>query len=147
MSENNRKLNQILINKEFQMKFIVINGILITVMSLIYGISIKFFFNKFIALGKSAGLPADHVFFDFISKQSSEILLFFLLTYLIVLMIFLYASLKMSHKVAGPMYRLRLHLDEISQANGKLKEIKFRENDYFLEIQESFNRVVKKQNE
>ncbi len=146
MASNNRQVKQILINKEFQMKFITINGILISVMSLIYAISIEFFFSKFLTLGEKAGLPTDHVFFDFILKQRLEIFIFFLITYIIVLAIFLYAALKMSHKVAGPMYRMNLHLNEIANEGGKLKPIKFRENDYFIEIQDSFNNVVDKQN-
>lgn len=145
---NQRKAKQILINPKFQLSFLITFGLLITLISIVYGISLEIFFQNFFSLGKEAGLGEDHIFFQFINSQRSTLYLIFFLTYFVVLFAFLYVCLKMSHKVAGPMYRLNMHLNEIvKDNNGKLKAIKFRENDYFIEIQDSFNELVKKQND
>ncbi|MCI5166743.1 MAG: HAMP domain-containing protein [Candidatus Electrothrix sp. GM3_4] len=49
----------------------------------------------------------------------------------------------LSNRIAGPLFRLKKHLDEV--AEGKINsEIQFRKNDYASEIAESFNIVVEK---
>ena len=139
---SNRLVTKILINKKFQFKFVLVNTALVTLMSLGYLLAIKLFFNKFFDMGQKAGFPEGHVFFKFVEKQQGEIYSMFLITYLIVLIVFAFVSLKMSHKVAGPFYRMNMHLKEIAKSGGKLVPIKFRKNDDFLEIQDSFNEVV-----
>ncbi len=143
---SNRFITKILINKRFQFKFVFVNTILVTLMSLTYFLTIKLFFNKFAEMGKKAGFPDGHVFYRFMEKQQGEIYSMFLIAYLVILVVFAIISLKMSHKVAGPFYRMNLHLKEIAKAGGKLLPIKFRKNDDFLEIQDSFNEVVDIQN-
>ena len=143
---NNRKLNSILINKEFQLTFIIFNGLLLTLLTAGYGIAIYLFFEKFYHLGYENGLDSSHIFFQFISNQRLEIFIFFSVTYIISLLLFLYISFKISHRVAGPLYRLNEHLKAIN-ATGKLEEINFRKGDYFTEIQDNFNKVVKRINE
>jgi methyl-accepting chemotaxis protein len=52
-------------------------------------------------------------------------------------------GLLLTNRIAGPLFRLKQHMDEV--AEGKVEaEIRFRKNDYGLEIAEAFNAVVKK---
>ncbi len=144
---SNRLITKVLINKKFQFKFVIVNTILATLMSLGYLLAIKLFFNKFFEMGEKAGFPDGHVFFKFVQKQEGEIYSMFLITYLVILVVFAFVSLKMSHKVAGPFYRMNIHLKEIVKNGGKLLPIKFRQDDDFLEIQDSFNEVVEIQSD
>ena len=47
-----------------------------------------------------------------------------------------------THKIAGPILRLKRHLKE--SAEGNIKELKFREKDYFQEVPVLFNELLKK---
>lgn len=142
---NNRKVKSLLINKEFQLTFIILNGVLLTLLTLGYALAIYLFFDNFFTLGLENGLSEDHIFFQFISKQRTDIFIFFTITYISSLILFLYISFKISHKVAGPLYRLNEHLKEVVET-GSLKEIKFRKGDYFMEIQDNFNKMVERTN-
>ena len=143
---NNRKLKTLLINKEFQLTFIIFSAVILTLLSLGYLFSIHLFFDKFYSLGQENGLSSNHIFFEFLTKQKSDIYTFFAVTYVTALLIFLFISFKISHKVAGPLYRLNEHLKEIEQT-GVIRNIKFRDGDYFMEIQDNFNKAIKKINE
>lgn len=44
----------------------------------------------------------------------------------------------LSHRVAGPLYRLNVHMKEIAEGKTQGK-VKFRNKDFFLELADSFN--------
>ena len=50
--------------------------------------------------------------------------------------------LKLSHRVAGPIYRLNQHLKSIADDPKKLRTISFRKGDYFEDVETNFNRMV-----
>ena len=49
----------------------------------------------------------------------------------------------MSHKIAGPIYKLTLHLKSIQEGN-PAEYITFRKGDHFLELAEDYNAAIKK---
>ena len=53
-----------------------------------------------------------------------------------------YDSIKLSHKFAGPIYRLRKDLDRLQQ--GEDVEFSFRKNDFWTDIPDSLNNLVSK---
>lgn len=53
---------------------------------------------------------------------------------------FIYDSIKLSHRFAGPIYKLRLTLREMA-AGGDPGEIKFRKDDYWGEIARDINQI------
>ena len=48
----------------------------------------------------------------------------------------------LSHRAAGAMYRLETHMNEVGDS-GELQEVNFRKNDFFSEIADAFNRMLK----
>ena len=143
--KKDRKIKNILINPKFQLKLMGLFGLLIFAVTLTYAIAIHLVLEDFVVMGKSAGLNSGHIFFDFISKQRSTFLNFFLVTFSGVTVVFLYVGFVLSHRIAGPMYRLKKHMDEISQT-GSLKSLKFRKDDFFQEVADSFNAIVEERN-
>ena len=144
---NKRKLERILINRDFQLKALAIFGSFIVLVSGIYGVAAYVSFQKFISLGTDIGLGEDHVFFKFINNQMTDLFLVFGITFVLVFITFMYAGLKFSHEVAGPLYRLNEHLKEMSKRDQSepLRYIKFRKNDFFLELQDNFNELVNRE--
>jgi nitrogen fixation/metabolism regulation signal transduction histidine kinase len=64
--------------------------------------------------------------------------LIFIIAAIIVLITTSLGALFLSHKVAGPLHRLKIHLSQIVIEN-KLRPVKFRKGDFFIELEEFFN--------
>jgi len=134
-STNRRKVY--LINKDFQISIIVFFLFLSFLVLLIFWGSLYYFFHTFQAEAKMAGLPEGHIFFQFLDQQFSLMNNIFMITSVIVTIATSIGGLVLSHKVAGPLYRLTEHLKTLSSKN--LQTVKFRQGDFFIEIQDNFN--------
>ena len=139
MSKNQRKVY--LINPKFQLKvtsyfiFLAIINILV-----FYG-CVYYFFDIFHSKGIEIGLPENHVFFMFIEDQITRMTSIFVVMAILTVLILLIAGVLISHRIAGPMYRLNMDLRGMAEKK-ELKSLKFREKDFFQEIPEAFNLVV-----
>ena len=52
-------------------------------------------------------------------------------------------SIFWSHRIAGPLYRMRIILKDICEGK-KVKEVRFRKSDEFKELAEDLNKLVEK---
>ncbi len=141
-SETNRR-KKLLINPEFQVKFIK-NLILLNlgVCGIFYGAQ-SYFFWESRQLGRSIALAPDHVFFRFIDEQQRSMNLITVSTVLLVSLVIFGFGLVYSHRIAGPIYRLHKYFK--GRANGtETDPLKFRQDDYFQEICESVNHYIEK---
>jgi hypothetical protein len=131
-----------LINKNFQFKFCLFLMIPILLSQLIFWVCIEYFFHKMITLGQSSNLPAGHPFYSFISVQKNDLTIIVLLASIALAVgIFIWGIL-LSHRISGPLYHLKKYLDESNPE--EIRPLKFRKNDFFQEIPESFNKFVKR---
>jgi sensor histidine kinase YesM len=132
-----------LINPKFQIRFILYFFGLLLINTVTYYSMVYISFEKFNQQGAEAGLPSGHIFYRFIEQQFSFFNVAFLSFTVLMFAIFLVTSLLISHKISGPLYRLRKNLDEMAEKK-ELFDIKFRDKDFFQEIPESFNNMAKK---
>lgn len=65
---------------------------------------------------------------------------------LTLLPVFLYDTIKMSHRFAGPIYRFRKSLKSLAEGQ-VVEEISFRGKDFWSDLSNDFNRVAKKLNQ
>ncbi len=104
------------------------------------------FFERFKSMGIHAGIPPNHIYFQFLYEQQ----VYFTNAVLVVsglIGVFIMLSMTLiSHRIAGPLYRLSRHMQEIAEGK-KISEIRFRQKDFFAEIAEIFNLMVLKINE
>ncbi|MEZ6136865.1 MAG: hypothetical protein R3C53_18375 [Pirellulaceae bacterium] len=68
---------------------------------------------------------------------------FFFLLMLAIMPTFIYDTMKMSHRFAGPILRLKDSLKNLADG-GQTQHLKFRENDFWRELSEDFNRVAER---
>jgi signal transduction histidine kinase len=137
----NRKI--ILINPRFQLAFMAYMVITAMVMiGIFYGANI-YFINEFREMGQSIGLASDHVFFEFLDEQNSKLTLFFAVSAAVAFVMLCLASLFMSHRVAGPLYRLSGYMQDICEEKD-VDEVKFRKRDFFPELAEGMNSVMRR---
>jgi hypothetical protein len=92
---------------------------------------------------QAVGFDAQSPIYLALVTHSETVLTVVLLLSLIALVGLFVGGIYLSHKVAGPLYRLRTSI-EAMEAEGALKPIKFRDGDYFQEIPILFNRMVEK---
>ena len=67
----------------------------------------------------------------------------FVIVMVILLPIFLYDTVKLSNRFAGPVVRLRRAMQGISQGK-PVEKLQFRENDFWRGLAEDFNRLVER---
>ncbi len=127
----------LLINKPFQFRFIFYVCSWVFALSLIYPYLIMELFDWFYRrLGADPTGPAIQALQG--TKTDFLILLAILQVTFIAIIFFL--TLFMSHRIAGPIYKLRKLMNEAR--NGRLEPVSFRKSDHFQELAADYNRLV-----
>lgn len=141
---NKRQKRNLLINPVFQLSVIKYFFGIFIMIGFVNLASVYFFFYKFKEKGIEVGLTPDHEFFTFIGEQ--EFAMYFLMggALLIGLITLVFGGFIISHRVAGPLYRLTQHMKGFNQGDHELSKVKFRQGDYFNEIETEFNKLVEK---
>ena len=83
------------------------------------------------------------IFNDLLARQQGMLTTVYLVTSLTFDVIMIIIGVLVSHRVAGPLYRVKIHFNKIAET-GELKDLSFRQTDYFQEIPETFNRFLAK---
>jgi hypothetical protein len=139
MSGKPKKRQQFLINPTFQLS-VIRQMLLLT--GLVIGIFYAANFYHFWSLeaqGLALGLPPTHVFFKFLREQQRTMDLIFIVTSLVTMLTIVGFGLFLSHRVAGPLHRLKQYLEQ-SPIEGEVpRHLKFRDGDYFPDVAEAVN--------
>ena len=146
MTDTNYKRRKYIINPKFQyfMLGFALFQSLITVAVLL---ALNYhFFHKFKVMGQDANIPETHIYFQFLNEQQAYFGKAILVVYGVLGMFLITTVTILSHRVAGPIYRLTKHMKEISEGK-KMNEVHFRTHDFFPELADTFNRMSHKVNE
>ena len=143
MEQTQRKKRSILINPKFQWTLIGYAAFIATLIFLsVYGL-FSFGFHEFVQIGHQAGLPNDHVYFQFIKMQETTFLRVILAIAFFVGTILILGGLIISHKIAGPLFRMQKEFLKMAQKpDPSLHQITFRDGDFFPEVPQAFNSLV-----
>jgi magnesium-transporting ATPase (P-type) len=147
MDTRQRKKRSLLINPKFQWTLIGYAAVTaLLVLFSVYGL-FTFGFSEFNNIGNQAGLPPDHIYFQFIKMQEATFLRVIAAIAVVIGLILTVGGLILSHKIAGPIYRMQKEFNGMSGKDPlEIKEIQFRKGDFFPELADSFNVLVKKWN-
>lgn len=141
MAKNQRNLKNFLLNPQFQLRLIgyFLGLFIVTTLSL-YSTSFLFFWRlKEKAL--NVGIPKQHVFFTFLEGQKADLDLLFIALALLNLLILIGAGFIISHRIAGPLYKLKKHLTGMDQSSA---DFKLRKNDFFKELEPAVDELREK---
>lgn len=135
--EKNYKRHIYIINKQFQFKYIfIILGItLITVFSVSF---VTFYIIWSNVIKEYLFIPEASKKLADIFIKTSEILV---VPVLILMVIFSLVGIFYSHRIAGPLYRVKKICDELAKGNLN-QNVKFRKNDEFHDVAEALNKVI-----
>ena len=121
------KRSTFLINPQFQLKFSLIVCSIIFLSTLVYPVIIFDFFNLFIAQNPNAVQ-------NVVDTQRNLIIFLFVVQVIITTLVFI-VFIFLTHKIAGPMFKLKNHLASIREGN-PITPLTFRNGDYFADVAE-----------
>ena len=111
--------------------------------ALFFGASFFFSYNSLVDMGEAAKLPQSHGYYKFVKAQFSTISVYMTAGLFISLVISFLSTIYISHKFAGPIYRLKKEFQNIAES-GKVSELKFRDGDFLSDLPEEFNKAFEK---
>lgn len=141
---SNRKVKNYLINPKFQIKVISYFLVLAVAIIVNYFLTVRYFFSNFLKFGEQLGLKPNHPFFDFIIQQQSAFVGILIVTSIITFFVIVASGFIISHKVAGPIKKLENTLNKPLDDLNDIPNLKFRKDDFFLEIEDAFNKFIER---
>ncbi|HXH32008.1 MAG TPA: hypothetical protein VNJ01_14460 [Bacteriovoracaceae bacterium] len=121
------KRSVFLINPKFQLKFSLIVGSIILISSLIYPVIIYDFFN--VVAAANPLLPQKVI------EARNDLIFYLILIQLILSLLIFVVFIFVTHKIAGPIYKMKNHLADI-RAGGAFSPLTFRAGDHFQDVAE-----------
>lgn len=119
------KRSVFLINPRFQLKFSLIVCFVILIPTLIYPLIIYDFFDL---LAKNAPEVTTKL-----ASAKSDLILYLILIQLVITVIVLVVFIFLTHRIAGPLYKLKKHLLNIREG-ADISPLYFRSGDYFHDV-------------
>jgi hypothetical protein len=88
------------------------------------------------------GFEKGHPFYLLLREQQDLLNMASFIAFGTLIVIVMIAGILISHRIAGPIYKIKLMLD--NDIAGKELNIKLRQNDFFLDLAEKINTFAKK---
>jgi nitrogen fixation/metabolism regulation signal transduction histidine kinase len=127
-----------LINRPFQLRFALYVCSWLFALSLVYPLIIESLFEFFI---RNAALDPMGPALSKIQSTRGEMLWLLGFLQLLLLLVTFAISVFLSHRIAGPLYKLRKAFEEAK--NGNLRqELAFRKTDHFQDLARDFNAMT-----
>lgn len=135
MSQFRRRI--LLINRPFQIRFAVYVCSWLFVLSVIYPMLVSQLYDWFTRY--IAADPASPMM-PFLEKSRADMLFWLTLMQVCFMLMTFLMSLFMSHRIAGPMFKLSKSLNGLR--NGSLARLGFRKHDHFQEVAADYNFMI-----
>lgn len=132
-----------LINPAFQVPFLLFFTSAFLLNFVAFKMVVFFTFKKFSQDLLDAGLTSSSVVFDFLRTQEANLDTVIYITTFMGTMLTLVGGYYISHRIAGPIYRVSQDLNRMLESN-EFKEIRLRKGDCFPELAQVFNQLIQK---
>jgi methyl-accepting chemotaxis protein len=141
---NRRKV--FLVNPKFQLTMlgVFLGATILSLLAMYLGNN--YIFAEFSKKGLEAGLPSDHIYFVFLHNLEYLFSTIYLVATISTVLFFTIIGLVVTHRIAGPIYRLTQHMKK-SKNEDKVTKILFRKGDYFPELTDAFNHMIEEKND
>jgi len=132
-----------LIYPEIQLRLLAVNLIAVLFVGFSALAGLLFAARKLRDLGLKGNLPADHPFFEFLALQNASFVGTVGVVLALAVVISIVGTLLVSHKLVGPLYRIRKDLTELDSGKA-IQPIRIRDGDYLHELVQLINRCALK---
>lgn len=140
---NVRKKKNLLIYPRFQLALLATNALAMLVAFGLAGFQVLRSYSKLRGLGDSIHLTQGHPYFKFVELQSETVITYLAAGAAMAFLFSLALTLLVSHRLAGPLVRLKSHLRRITES-GEVTPIQFRKRDYFEDLPPLVNGAFEK---
>ena len=124
---------KLLIYPRFQVTILLFNFFIVMGIFFLTNWRINAYFNHMKKLGEDASFPSDHIYFQFVSLQEAGLESSLMQIALVGLILSTLGFLILSHKISGPMIRLKRYFANITQTQ-RVSPITFRAGDFFSDL-------------
>lgn len=138
------KRSIILIDRPFQLGVLTYFFIIAAFQAMIIAVASYFAFSGFKTEFAQMGVHQGHEFFKFLEYQESTMMLVIVIACLIQFSFVFVMGIFITHRIAGPIYRLKKYLSEMKPGQD-IRPLGFRENDYFQEVPPLLNEFLRNQ--
>ena len=127
-----RSITKYLIYPKFQLTLVMANTFMMTMICLAIYFGAKGAFNN---------IPNNHPYYNFLEYQAQHIYKHLFVCFMIGMIFSNLVIITISHKVAGPIVRLKNNFISM-QEHGEIEKIIFRKGDFFSELPEIINSAL-----
>lgn len=103
-------------------------------------------FNEQLKSGQLSELPETHPYFVFLKSFQDQFLVMFGFAVLASFVVCFVIGVLVSHKVAGPLVKIRNYFERVAAGQEDEKEISFREGDFFQDLAKAYNKKFNSKN-
>lgn len=135
MSQFRRRI--LLINRPFQIRFAIYVCSWLFVLSVIYPMLVSQLYDWFF---KYIAADPNGPMIPFLQKSRHDMLFWLALMQICFMLMTFLMSLFMSHRIAGPLFKLSKTLNDLR--NGSLAKVGFRKQDHFQDLAQDYNFMI-----
>lgn len=132
-----------LIIPHFQLRFVAFCALTAVSACAFFYLAVLAFFQKYIGWANEVGFKPDHPFYVVLSNMQDLMMWMFFITSGATIMFSLAAGLWFSNKVAGPILRLKNHIESVARGE-TTGDVSFRKGDFFRDLAAAYNEQMKR---
>jgi hypothetical protein len=132
-----------LVYPKFQMTLILLNSVVTLILFILTSLLVvrsNLFLENVV---RQAKLPAQDVFIQILDQQLKSLMGYMAVTVFIAVTVTGLLTLLISHKLAGPMIKLRRYFGDIEKSGNITEDLYFRGSDFFQDLPPTINRALK----
>ncbi|MGK5083201.1 hypothetical protein WDW37_07825 [Bdellovibrionota bacterium FG-1] len=134
-----------LIYPKFQLGLIGVNALVMAGAMALVAYQFHRSMQKLKEMGRVAGLTEGHAYFRFLDLQSTTISSYIGIAFVVAFCLSLVLTLVFSHRLAGPIVRLKGFFRAISEGKEPVQySVKFRQGDFFGDLPPLVNSAINK---
>lgn len=141
MTKAKRYLKNYLIYPKFQLSLVIIGILISAITFFVLSFEIHQSFDYLISIGERLNFKSDSGYFKLLDSQKTLLTKNLIFVGLISAFLSSIISIYISHRIVGPIYRLRKYFQD-AKVDGVKTPLKFRDNDYFEDLPKTINDVL-----
>jgi hypothetical protein len=142
MTQLKRQRSRFLIYPKFQLTLILVNTAILLLLILIVKVRTAQYFAALTNVGILSNLDASHPYFQELANQSETLNATLTSAFCFGAVLSIFLTIVLSHRLAGPIIRLRGYFLSIAEGGGFSENLKFRKFDFFSDLPPIVNKAV-----
>jgi hypothetical protein len=131
-----------LVYPQFQLTLILLNAVITSALFFLVAYLVMKSHLYLETLVKQTRLPAQALFIQLLTQQLRSLLIYMFVALAVAILTTVTFTLLISHRMAGPIIRLKNYFSQISKTGDFPEEVRFRQGDFFQELPPLINNAL-----